>query len=532
MIVKNEEKDLPLCLQSVRGLVDEIIVVDTGSKDRTPEVARELGAKVYPFKWTNDFAAARNESIRHATADYILWLDADDVIPEEERERFLEWKKNLPERPTAYKLILESPKEGGDFLNEFCYQLRVFPRLPGVRFIRRIHESVIESLQALRIPILDYDLRILHRGYSRKEDMERKAKRNLKLLLVALAEDPGDSAVIWHLSQTYSLLGDKEKAAHYAELLLKDKRWQRDKTWGVAAISHLANLYRDLGREEEAEKLLLEAIKKDPLNPMPSFFLAYLYLRQKKYKPASQILQDLLRKDIGVTPVPMPPKAIHFYAHLWLGSCYEAMGQGEKALEEYARASEINPRWEDKGAEIGEFHLRGGRPDKALFYLERAAQAGSDDPSLWSNLGIAYRQLGRIVDAERALRHALELEPCHFNALANLGHLMLAQGKTAEAEELFVRASSVGEGLDIDTALLYLRILRGAIEEALPHVERVIRQLGISPPAVLDSFHDLALLLWQAAEEGKRQGLAAPTRFLAMAAEVLLRQEVLLSASN
>ena len=86
MIVRDEETNLPRCLASVRGVFDEIVVVDTGSVDRTREVAREYGAKVFEFAWIDDFAAARNAALEHATGDYAFWLDADDVIEPGQRE--------------------------------------------------------------------------------------------------------------------------------------------------------------------------------------------------------------------------------------------------------------------------------------------------------------------------------------------------------------------------------------------------------------------------------------------------------------
>src|SRR5262249_14796822 len=87
MIVKNEEHNLPDCLQSIADLVDEIVIADTGSTDRTKEIAAAFGAKVIDFPWVDSFAAARNESLRHTTGDYVLWLDADDRLDEENRER-------------------------------------------------------------------------------------------------------------------------------------------------------------------------------------------------------------------------------------------------------------------------------------------------------------------------------------------------------------------------------------------------------------------------------------------------------------
>jgi GT2 family glycosyltransferase len=80
VIARDEENNLPRCLESVRGVFDEIVVVDTGSTDRTIEIARSFGAKVFEFAWVDDFAAARNEALSHATGDYAFWLDADDVV--------------------------------------------------------------------------------------------------------------------------------------------------------------------------------------------------------------------------------------------------------------------------------------------------------------------------------------------------------------------------------------------------------------------------------------------------------------------
>ena len=87
MIVRNEESNISNCLSSVAGLFDEIVVVDTGSKDRTREIAREFGARVFDFVWVDDFAAARNAALARATGDYAFWLDADDVIDPPEREK-------------------------------------------------------------------------------------------------------------------------------------------------------------------------------------------------------------------------------------------------------------------------------------------------------------------------------------------------------------------------------------------------------------------------------------------------------------
>ena len=95
MIVKNEEDVLERCLDSVADLVDEIVIVDTGSTDRTREIAARYTDKIFDFPWRDDFAAARNESFAHASMDYCMWLDADDVLLEADRAAFLELKETL-----------------------------------------------------------------------------------------------------------------------------------------------------------------------------------------------------------------------------------------------------------------------------------------------------------------------------------------------------------------------------------------------------------------------------------------------------
>lgn len=95
MIVKNEEMHIARCLDSIAELVDEIVIVDTGSTDKTVEIASGYTAKVYSYPWTDDFSDARNYSFSKATMDYCMWMDADDILEKTEREKFLQLKKSL-----------------------------------------------------------------------------------------------------------------------------------------------------------------------------------------------------------------------------------------------------------------------------------------------------------------------------------------------------------------------------------------------------------------------------------------------------
>ena len=113
MIVRDEEQDLAECLESVADLIDEIVVVDTGSTDRTCEVARRFGSRVFDFPWVDSFAAARNESLRHATGDWIFWLDADERLTDANRTKLQRLFAGLGQENKAYGMRLVSLPEPG-----------------------------------------------------------------------------------------------------------------------------------------------------------------------------------------------------------------------------------------------------------------------------------------------------------------------------------------------------------------------------------------------------------------------------------
>jgi glycosyltransferase involved in cell wall biosynthesis len=146
MIVRNEEANLSGCLASAADLVDEIIVVDTGSTDRTKEVAGRLGARVYDFPWCDDFAAARNESLRHATGQWIFWLDADDRLDEENRGKLQALLAGLKTENVAYvmRCCSQSGATGGS--TAAVDHVRLFPRHPEIRWQYRVHEQILPSV--------------------------------------------------------------------------------------------------------------------------------------------------------------------------------------------------------------------------------------------------------------------------------------------------------------------------------------------------------------------------------------------------
>ncbi len=177
MIVKNEERTLARCLDSIKDLVDEMIIVDTGSTDRTKEIAAAYNAKLYDFKWIDDFSAARNFSFSKATCDYIYMADADEVIDEKNRIRFRQLLSVLDEGVEIVQMIYVNPPDKNMAYNDLReLRPKLFKRLRTFRFIDPIHETV-----ALLPVVFDSDIEILHlpEELHSKRDFEaiRKAKK-------------------------------------------------------------------------------------------------------------------------------------------------------------------------------------------------------------------------------------------------------------------------------------------------------------------------------------------------------------------
>ncbi len=198
LIVKNEEKFLVQCLQSMRGLASQIVVVDTGSTDRTVEIAREFGAEIHSFPWCDDFAAARNAALEHATGDWILALDADEELPVAQHAALLADLRKPAVLAHRLPLANAGQNDGRSFVP------RLFRNAPGLYYSGRVHEQVFPSLLphcknwGLKTALGTAE--ILHHGYTRETVRDRnKIERNLKLLRLAIKENPADANLVMNL---------------------------------------------------------------------------------------------------------------------------------------------------------------------------------------------------------------------------------------------------------------------------------------------------------------------------------------------
>lgn len=175
MIVKNEEKVLERCLLSLQGIWDELIVVDTGSNDKTKEIAARFTNQIYDFTWIDDFSAARNYAFSKATCDYIYSADADEVLDEVNRQRFLQLKEVLIPEVEIVQMWYVTPPEFNTTENfDKEYRPKLYKRLREFTWIDPIHETV-----RTEPVVFDSDVEILHRPHDHHADRDFRIFRGM-----------------------------------------------------------------------------------------------------------------------------------------------------------------------------------------------------------------------------------------------------------------------------------------------------------------------------------------------------------------
>ncbi len=268
MIVRDNARTIGPCLESIRPWVDEMIVVDTGSVDETPRIVESFGAKLYHFPWCDDFSAARNESLRHATGDWLFWMDSDDTIPAEcgHGLRQLVERQNDPSI-VAYVMqvhclgSLEEEQAGMGL--EAVDHVKLFRNLPELRFDGRMHEQILTAINRMNGGIAATKLHVVHSGSDRSPaGQARKLERDMRLLLLELAERPEHPFTLFNLGMTQLHLNRSADAADYLRRSLAVSPPSNSHVKKAFALLALAEMQQ--GRREEALAACRQGLKFQP----------------------------------------------------------------------------------------------------------------------------------------------------------------------------------------------------------------------------------------------------------------------------
>ncbi|WP_173645001.1 tetratricopeptide repeat protein [Geminocystis sp. NIES-3708] len=367
MIVKNEAHNLVDCLNSVKNLVDEIVIVDTGSTDNTKEIANNSGAKVYDYSWQDNFAQARNQTLEYVNTEWVLVLDADEIL-------------NPPIIPYIQQVIKEKDNlvvnlirhEIGALSSPYSQLSRLFRKHPDIKFSRPYHALIDDAVLSLQEKethwrIVDLpEIAIKHYGYQPEiiasQDKTQRAKKAMESYLKG---NPNDAYVCSKLGALYLDLGDTKKGLkllktglklnlattatlfelhyHLANALVKEKQWD-------TAVKH----YQKAITQPILAKLKLGAYHN----------LGSLCYQGQDFNNAIKLYEECLKIE--------PNFALAYYN---LGLTYRAMGRNFKAIDAYQNAIKLNPSY----------------------------------PWAYQNLGVLLYKQGEIEDSIRAFQKAYDL---------------------------------------------------------------------------------------------------------------------------
>jgi len=429
MIVRNEERVFRECLRSIEGVFSQVVVVDTGSTDRTVEIAKEFGAEVFHFPWTDSFSEARNESLKHARGKWILWLDADDTLPRRSAESILRAAASAASDISAFVIPVRFT-DGGPAGGTQVDHVKLFRNLPGLEFEGRIHEQILGSLRKAGGQIARLDAVVLHSGYDTSAaGQARKRDRDEKLLRLDLEERPGHPFVLFNLGMTAHYLGRHNEAIDWLEqsiaaaepgeshvrkaysLLGVSKRELGDTygaletfSAGLVAVGedpelrfHSGIVLTAVGRNEDARKEYLamstdvsgffSSVDTAILGPKRAHNLGVVCLNLGSYREAKEHFLSAIGMDF-------PPAArALFEAALER----EDLKVAREALEAMERFEGLNEVWASSLAALTE--VRGEDPEQVLSEI-----VATRPDAHGARLLIARRMLAR-EDADRAEEH-------------------------------------------------------------------------------------------------------------------------------
>jgi len=495
MIVKDEEENMDKCLRNIKDVVDEIIVVDTGSKDNTPLIANGLGAKVYHFKWCEDFSAARNESLKYATGDYIMYIDADDRISRDDAEKILRLKKELPEKKNlayALKIVLASPEA----INSSAYQISIFPNLPGISFEYPIHEQIVPSLKRKGIKAVFTDIKIEHKGYEDPELLRKKAERNLRVLKRMLSENPDSWFAHYFLAQTYEVLENRDLYEFHLKKSLTKECKELDENWFIGVSLKYCQLLLEKGNKEGARKLLLKLEEEFPNHDIIRFFLAEMDMEAGNYMEALNRYITIREDKLSLITIPMDEERIKCKYYLHLGQCYEKVGYNKLAMDSYNNAYKLRNSEQfkkDSIIRLINLFIKMDRLSDAIPYIKKLIKFESSALS-YSLLALAYMKEKRYEKAKDILIKAISMDPDYYPAQLRLAEVYIYLARYDDAEEILNQlldklALSDQERL---IALLMSAFVHNSclnMDKFINDTDMILRHLNIK--AFIGSFQDL-----------------------------------------
>jgi tetratricopeptide (TPR) repeat protein len=520
MIVKDEEERLASILSDIEGIVDEIVVVDTGSHDKTVNIARSYGAKLGFFVWCNDFSAARNKSIELAESDYLFWLDADDRVNKENQRKILELKKNLrPEKDRGY--LFRVINRVGEASNVIALQPRIFPNRKNIMFEGRIHEQILPCMKRCGIKIENREITIDHAGYHDKKTIENKARRNLEILLDELHQGRLDANHLFHISMSYYSLCEYEKCLEYMK---RARQGHGNENWYKYSFIVIAECNARLNMTDNALQELRQAAQVFPESGILFYFLGTLCLQTGRIEEAISVLEKAGSLGVMIDTFPLPSdiqEKIPFY----YGIAMEKAGNIGDAIKAYRASLQVNAHFIPAQKALGMALLQTGEVADAISSLEKVIEYSDKyDRSLWLCLARSYFFVGRFEDAHDLYLRSIQESPEDKDILSGLIQTCIEMNDIESLQsslESFMIKLGIDHDSEINTAHDLAEVCIGIADRLLDQKDYVLAKRLVDSALRIDQTSTRAYLTLAdiSIESGNRtEGLAYLEEALSMGA--------------
>ncbi|HEY9832820.1 MAG TPA: tetratricopeptide repeat protein [Stenomitos sp.] len=373
MIVKNEETSLSQCLRSVQDVVDEMVILDTGSADRTVEIAQEFGARVYHFEWCNDFSAARNQALNHVQGKWVLVLDADEVLTPDivpQIQQAIAFDHNL-----VINLVRQ---EVGASQSPYSLVSRLFRHHPQVRFSRPYHAMIDDSVQGL-------------------------LQREPQWQVVSLS-----TVAIKHYGYQPGAIAARDKYTRAREAM---EGYLHQHPHDAYVCSKLGALYIQMNQVSEGIELLQRGLRTIPVEAPVLFELHYhlgnAYTRLKNLESAVEHYQAAIQQPILLS--------LKIGAYNNLGNLLLGVGDLTHAKMAYETTLKIDPSFAAGHNNLGMTLKALGQLDGAIASYQKAIQLNPNYADAQQNLGVVLLKLGKVPESLAAFKRAMALHEANHN---------------------------------------------------------------------------------------------------------------------
>ncbi|MCR4319294.1 MAG: tetratricopeptide repeat protein, partial [Candidatus Brocadiaceae bacterium] len=474
MIVKNEEKFLAQCLKSIKDTVDEIIIVDTGSTDKTVEIAQSFGAKVYHHPWRNSFSEARNHSLSYATCDWILQIDADEAL--EQTDIPLLHKLIQTDSYNAIYVAIYSELPGGQSKH---YYSRVFRR--G----KAHYEGIVHNQLILDGNAMPSETRLYHYGYNLSTDeMQKKYKRTGDLLRKQVAGNPNNIFALANLIRNYRNEYDFDKVIELGEKGLNVPVSQTDidhRNQRLRIYIDLAYALLNTNQINRAEELCRDAISENPDSLDVLYVMGDILSRKGEFDDAINyfkrylVIKDKENKNPAFNIRIVDTYYYEHKAYNNIGECYNRLGVLSKAEPAYKKAIELNNNESLYYSNLAHLHISQNRFQEAENITNTAIKLGIANHLICLLMGKAQIMQGKAHEAIHTFKQLIKKNSNDLNAHIFLVNLLLQTNQVKEAEEaLKTITSSNSDNLELTCLMERIKFKNGDRQSVIKFIQNTL----------------------------------------------------------